>query len=177
MSERKYLEEQQKVAQFIRSLEEELKEMQKSQIAAGWVQRNAVISHVYSNYQQQEKVLEKRNGKFPRPISNQRYNEYIKEVCRLAGLTEKVEGKLLKNVTPEDKENPTFRKVEGVYEKYKLVTSHIGRRSFATNYYGRVPTPHLINITGHSSEKMFLRYIKKSGKDIAIDSYSYFYKE
>ena len=60
MSERKYLEEQQKVAQFIRSLEEELKELQKSQIAAGWGQRNAVISHVYSNYQQQEKVLEKR---------------------------------------------------------------------------------------------------------------------
>lgn len=123
-----------------------------------------------------EEVLVKRNGKFPRPISDQRYNEYIKEVCRLAGLTEKVEGKLWKNVTPEDEDNPTFRKEEGEYEKYKLVTSHIGRRSFATNYYGIVPTPHLINITGHSSEKMFLNYIKKSGKDIALDAYSYFYQ-
>src|SRR5690606_16585445 len=31
-------------------------------------------------------ILEKRNGDFPRQISDQRYNEYIKEVCQLAGL-------------------------------------------------------------------------------------------
>lgn len=123
-----------------------------------------------------EEVLERRNGEFPRPISDQRFNEYIKLVCKLAGLTEKLEGKLWKDVTPMEENNPTFRKEEGIYEKYKLVTSHIGRRSFATNYYGIVPTPHLINITGHSSEKMFLNYIKKSAKDIAIDSYQYFYK-
>jgi hypothetical protein len=53
----KELKDQKIVAQYIRSLEEELKILSKSQIAAGWTQRNAVIDHVYSNYQCQEKVL------------------------------------------------------------------------------------------------------------------------
>ena len=55
-----FIEEQQKVAQLIRSLKVELKELQRAQRAAGWAQRNAVISHVYSDYNQQKKVLEKR---------------------------------------------------------------------------------------------------------------------
>jgi len=36
----------------------------------------------------------------------------------------------------------------GIYEKWKLVTSHIGRRSFATNFYGNLPTSYLVYITG-----------------------------
>lgn len=60
MGDQKFIEEQKKVAQFIRDMEEELKVLQKSQRAAGWMQRNAAISHVYSDYRQQEKVLEKR---------------------------------------------------------------------------------------------------------------------
>lgn len=60
MADQNFIEEQKKVAQFIRSLEEELKELQKCQIAAGYSQRNAVISHVYSDYKQQEKVIVKK---------------------------------------------------------------------------------------------------------------------
>lgn len=60
MGDQKFIEEQKKVAQFIRSLEEELEELQKSQRAAGWAQRNSIISHVYSDYKQQENVLEKK---------------------------------------------------------------------------------------------------------------------
>ena len=52
-----YLQEQKKVAQFIRSLEEDLEVLQKSQIAAGWGQRNAIYAHVNANYTLQEKVL------------------------------------------------------------------------------------------------------------------------
>ena len=32
------------------------------------------------------------------------------------------------------------RKENGIFEKWELVTSHIGRRSFATNNYGKIPT-------------------------------------
>ena len=92
---------------------------------------------------------------------------------KLADLTEITEGKKRINITP-DKEKGTYRDVLGKFEKWELISSHIGRRSFASNYYGKVPTSYLINITGHSSEKMFLNYIKKSNKDIAIDSYDYF---
>ena len=37
-------------------------------------------------------ILHKRNGDFPSAISDQRYNEYIKEVCKLANLTEIIQG-------------------------------------------------------------------------------------
>jgi integrase len=99
-------------------------------------------------------VLNKNKGNFPYKISDQRYNEYIKEVCRIAGIDTPTKGGIL---------NPsTIRKENGIFPKWKLVSSHIGRRSFATNFYGKIPTSLLINATGHSSEAMFLEYIGKT---------------
>ena len=113
-------------------------------------------------------ILEKREGNFPRQISDQRYNDYIKEVCKLTGLNSKIQGgKQIETING-------IRKVSGVYPKYELVTSHIGRRSFATNFYGKIPTTYLIYITGHSSEAMFLNYIGKSNKDLAMEISNYF---
>tara|TARA_B100000767_G_scaffold2325_1_gene2298 strand:+ start:1040 stop:1291 length:252 start_codon:yes stop_codon:yes gene_type:complete len=43
--------------------------------------------------------------------------------------------------------------------KYDFVTSHIIRRSFASNYYGKIDTQLLMNITGPSRETTFLTYI------------------
>ncbi|MCM4173525.1 hypothetical protein DHD32_18775 [Arenibacter sp. TNZ] len=119
------------------------------------------------------KVLAKRNGDFPRAISDQKYNDYIKDVAEAAELFELAEGKKRIDITPKEKKS-TWRDVTGKYPKWQLVSSHIGRRSFATNHYGKVPTSYLINITGHGSEKMFLSYIQKSNKDMAIDAYDYF---
>lgn len=113
-------------------------------------------------------ILEKRGGDFPRQISDQRYNDYIKEVCKLTGVKSKIQGG--KQVETSN----GIRKVSGVYPKYELVTSHIGRRSFATNFYGKIPTTYLIYITGHSSESMFLNYIGKSNKDLALEISNYF---
>ena len=54
------------------------------------------------------------------------------------------------------------------YKKYKLVTTHTGRRSFATNLYLRgVPTLVIMAITGHKTEAAFLRYIKVTPKQHA----------
>ena len=103
---------------------------------------------------------------FPCSISDQKYNEYIKTVCRIAGLAEKVRGNKF------DKE--TKRKSTGLFPKYELITSHIGRRSFATNYYGIIPTSLLINVTGHSTEAMFLEYIGKTVTEKAILLAKYF---
>jgi integrase len=111
-------------------------------------------------------LLAKREGNFPRKISDQRYNEYIKEVCRIAGIKSKIKGsKVLKE---------TKRKVTGVFPKYELVTSHIGRRSFATNNYGKIPTSLLINVTGHTTEAMFLEYIGKTETEKAKQLAEYF---
>lgn len=116
-------------------------------------------------------ILKRNKGKFPRPISDQKYNDYIKEVCRIAGLTEKVNGSKKIEIEQGSK---VFRKVTKNYEKWELVSSHIGRRSFATNFYGQIPTTLLINVTGHSTEAMFLDYIGKSNKDLAMELTNYF---
>lgn len=119
------------------------------------------------------KILEKRNGNFPRQISDQPYNRFIKKVCQLAGLTYEVFGskKELFN-----KSKKIYRKKTGNYQKWKLVTSHIGRRSFATNNYGSIPTSFLAYATGHKSEKMFLSYMRKNNKDMALELANYFNK-
>lgn len=118
-------------------------------------------------------ILEKRNGEFPRSISAQKYNSYIKKVCLEAKLKEKFRGKIRECIA-EDKTKATkndFRGIEGEYEKHLLVSSHIGRRSFATNFYGKIPTTYLKNITGHGTEQMLLAYIGKSSKDTAFEAY------
>ena len=93
------------------------------------------------------------NTGIPYKISQQKLNDYIKEVCKLAEIDEVIEGDLF------DKE--TKRKVRGFYPKYKLITSHSFRRSYATNYYIDVPTPVIMEVTGHSKESTFLEYINK----------------
>ncbi|SED59808.1 Phage integrase family protein [Tenacibaculum sp. MAR_2010_89] len=108
-------------------------------------------------------ILERRNWEFPKTFSNNLesnktlFNKYIKEVAREAGLIYKVAGGKVNK--------KTNRKEKGVYKKYELITSHICRRSFASNYYATVPTPLLMSVTGHSTEKDFLLYIGKTSAD------------
>jgi len=116
-------------------------------------------------------ILNKRSGEFPRAISDQKYNNYIKDVCREAKITQNVNGSIISETAPKSK---IYRKETGVFEKCELVTSHIGRRSFATNNYGTIPTSFLIYVTGHSTEAMFLNYIGKNNKDIAMELTNYF---
>ena len=116
-------------------------------------------------------ILNKRNGMFPYAISDQKYNDYIKTVCEIAELTQMVNGSKKTETAPE---SGIFRKETKEYRKCDLVTSHIGRRSFASNFYGTIPTSLLINITGHSTETMFLTYIGKSNKDLAKETHKYF---
>lgn len=116
-------------------------------------------------------ILDKRNGEFPRSISDQKYNDYIKDLCKEAELFNKVHGSKLVEI---GEDSGKFRKEFKDYEKWELVSSHIGRRSFATNFYGKIPTTYLIYITGHSTETQFLQYIGKSNKDLAMEISKYF---
>lgn len=115
-----------------------------------------------------KKVLDKRGGDFPPKFvmnveSNKAlFNRYLKQICKLAEINSVVEG----NLYDDEKK----RTINGMYEKHKLVSSHICRRSFATNFYGnpKYPTPLLMNITAHSTEKMFLEYIGKKPIDYGL---------
>ncbi len=90
---------------------------------------------------------------FPYPISRQKLNKHIKDVCQLAKIEEMVKGSKYDKKTADKK--------LGLYPKYDLITSHTFRRSFATNYYKKIPTSILIGITGHSKASMFLEYINQ----------------
>ena len=120
---------------------------------------------------QVKEILNKRNGNFPRNISDQNFNDYIKDVAENVGFVEMVKGSkmtLIKDDKGEAKldENgkKIHRKLSGIFHKYELVTSHICRRSFATNLYGQIDTLTIMKITGHTTEKQFLDYIKTTPK-------------
>ncbi|MAW95958.1 MULTISPECIES: site-specific integrase [unclassified Leeuwenhoekiella] len=98
-----------------------------------------------------KKILKKYDNRLPQTYTNQVMNRYIKEVCCIAGIKEELEttitkgGKLTK--TPE--------------KKFNLISTHTARRSFATNLYlADVPSISIMKITGHKSEKSFLKYIR-----------------
>lgn len=104
----------------------------------------------------------------PYKISLARFNEYIKDVCEIAEINEPITAKI--KVTSR---NPM--KVETL-PKYNFITSHVCRRSFATNFYGDIPTSILMNVTGHGTEGVFLKYIGKTTYDNAFQMLEYFSK-
>lgn len=133
------------------------------------VKTNTVV--VVPLHQKVLEILEKRNGNFPRTISDQRYNDYIKEVCKAAGIDEHIKGSVMQETEPE---SGIFRKKSDTYEKWELVTSHIGRRSFASNYFGKIPTRLIMSATGHIKEEMFMKYIGKTQTEQAKELANWF---
>ncbi|CAA7197068.1 site-specific integrase [Chryseobacterium potabilaquae] len=111
-------------------------------------------------------TIQRNGNSFPKIIDIQQYNEAIKEIARIAGLQESV--KVRKRMG--------YRSIEIKTEKWKVISSHIGRRSFASNFYGKIPTPLLMQATGHSSEQMFLRYINPVDKERMLSLSTYFDK-
>lgn len=114
----------------------------------------------------------------PHKISLQKFNDQLKELCKEAKIEELVYSGKVTMVNekgeeiPKDKngkytEKGEKRKIWGTFPKYQVISSHVCRRSFATNTYGKLPTPLIMQITAHSTEKMFLGYIGKSSMDYA----------
>ena len=96
-------------------------------------------------------ILEKYHYQMPEAISNQRFNEYIKEAAKRAGID---------SLESETKTVGGERTTKA-HPKYKLISSHTGRRSFATNMYKRgLPSLMIMSVTAHRTEKSFLRYIR-----------------
>lgn len=105
-----------------------------------------------------KEILSKRNGQFPRKISDQKFNDYIKTVCQLAGLDEKlVGGKMVGN-----------RKVVDTYEKWELISSHICRRSFVTNFRHILGDEGIMTNTGHKTQAMVELYDQNTKLEKAI---------
>jgi integrase len=113
-----------------------------------------------------EKTKEIIKSGLPYKISIQIFNKYIKEICKLAEINEPIKDSKI-TVIEKGKGNKEKRKVSGIYPKWELMASHVCRRSFCTNLYGILPTPLIMSISAHSSEKMLLNYIGKDSLDFA----------
>ena len=128
-----------------------------------------------------------KNG-LPYKISIVKFNEYIKEVCKEANLIAPTKGRkkpVADKVKKSEKTTIEINKkpkkvlkptIKGVFQKWEVISSHVCRRSFASNFYGRIPTPVLMNITAHGTERMFLIYIGKTSYDNAYQMLDYFSK-
>lgn len=105
-----------------------------------------------------KEILEKYEYNLPKPISNQKFNQYLKEAAKIA----KINSVVTKAIYSKG------MKVEKQFEKHELIGSHTGRRSFCTNMYkDGFSTIAIMAISGHKSEKVFLNYIKAEPEDHA----------
>ena len=108
---------------------------------------------------QVQDVLDKYKGNFPpnfldRERSNYaQYNILVKRVCKKAKLNDLIE-------TMVSKANGVSSH-KAMKPKWDCISTHVGRRSFATNLFGKIPTEQIKQITGHESESNFLIYINK----------------
>ena len=103
-------------------------------------------------------IFHKYNGELPNLISNQKMNEYVKVIGEKA----RIDSNVVKSYTKRGK-----RQSE-IFKKYDLITSHTARRSFATNaFLNDVPSIAIMKITGHKTEKAFMKYIRISQEENA----------
>ena len=100
-------------------------------------------------------VLKKYDNVLPK-YSQQKFNDYIKEVVQEIGLD-------------TSEQVITYKKgvrIETTVPKYELVTSHTGRRTFITQCILRgIPIPVIRSMTGHKDLKSFQKYIKITNTD------------
>ncbi len=114
-------------------------------------------------------IMAKYEGKYinslPPAISNQKLNEYLKELCQLIP-------SLHTPIDSEQKKNPKVKtkgpKLIKPKMKFELVSTHTARRSFATNNYNKgISASILMKITGHKTESAFFTYIRSTPKENA----------
>ena len=90
-------------------------------------------------------------GKFPPKIAEQKLNKYIKEIGELAKINENIETSITRGGV----------KVKNFTPKYKLIMSHSARRTYCTlKYKAGIPVHHIMELSGHSTELEFFKYIR-----------------
>jgi integrase len=89
-------------------------------------------------------------GTLPK-MSSQNLNIYIKQIARLAKITDKIKVTRLRN----------NEQIQETFEKWELIGSHTARRTFITLALAKgVPAPAVMRLSGHKSFKSFQKYIK-----------------
>lgn len=118
-----------------------------------------------------KKILDKRNGNFPPVYSSNIdscktiFNTHLETVARLAEIDRLDYGRVYDPV----KKCYVF----GNYPFYKLISSHVCRRTFATMHYSKIPTAVIMAVTGHKTEREFLGYIGIDNSTLSEQMYHY----
>ncbi|TLX24047.1 site-specific integrase [Chryseobacterium indologenes] len=98
-------------------------------------------------------IWNKYDGELPRAISNQKMNDYLKVLGEVVEIDQPT---IIKRTSGKEVR-------EQIQPKFKLITTHTARRSFATNaYLSDVPAISIMKFTGHRTEASFMKYIKVS---------------
>ncbi len=88
-------------------------------------------------------------------IENQKTNEYLKELCLLAGINQTITVSRYKGA----------QRIEFTKPKYEFISTHCARRTFVTLSLEFGVRPELVMaVTGHKSYKTFKKYIKITDK-------------
>lgn len=106
-----------------------------------------------------KQIIEKYNGTLPKAKVNQITNKELKQIASMIpAFDEEVELSITKG----------GQKVRQVFKKNELISTHTARRSFCSNeYLAGTPSLSIMAISGHKTEKAFLRYIKVKSIDHA----------
>jgi integrase len=105
-------------------------------------------------------LLTKYSHNLPMSFSNQKTNEYLKEIGKLIPI-------LNKQVTHTYTKGGKTVTIE--QPKYELICTHTARRSFASNeYLNGTPVLSIMKLTGHKTESSFMKYIRLTNEDHAI---------
>lgn len=101
------------------------------------------------------------NSDFPRYQNITKFNSILKELCKRAGINSMV---LINR--KRGKESYIERK-----EKYEQVSSHTARRTFCTlKFLQGMPAQAIMKFSGHSCERVFMRYLKLDA-EVAADKF------
>ena len=103
----------------------------------------------------------------PPKVAEQKLNEAIKEICKLAGIKQATDITELKG----------GESVKITKPKYEMITSHTARRTGATLMYkSKIPSIAIMKITGHKKESTFLKYIRVTKEENAetLATHDYF---
>lgn len=106
-------------------------------------------------------ILEKYKdlGGLPPAISNQKMNVYLKLIGTRAGIEQPI---------VEHRTKGGLR-TQQAFHKWELICTHTARRSAATNMYlAGIPAISIMRITGHKTERSFMRYINISQEENAM---------
>ena len=103
-------------------------------------------------------IYNKYHGKLPKLGDKHNCNVHLRNIGRLAGVdeittkTENVGGHVRTSKCP----------------KYDLIGFHTARRSFATNMFkAHCPTYAIMQLTGHTNEQTFYKYIKANPEEVS----------